>query len=160
MTNQQNAVTVRAVQAGDYPQWLDLWLAYQDFYQVSLGEAVSQATFKRFLDPDEPMVAAVAVHNGEVVGMVNAVLHRSTWSEADFCYLEDLYVAPSVRGAGAGKSLIEWVQAFARQHQCGRLYWHTHHSNKRAQKLYDWVAQNSGCIEYRMSVAPEQVKVD
>ena len=41
MTNQQNAVTVRAVQAGDYPQWLDLWLAYQDFYQVSLGEAVS-----------------------------------------------------------------------------------------------------------------------
>lgn len=152
MNHDHNAITIRAVQAGDFEQWLELWLAYQDFYEVALDDTVSQTAFDRFLDPGEPMVSAVAVQDGQVVGLVNAVLHRSTWSSADFCYLEDLYVLPSLRGAGAGKMLIEWVQSFARQQQCARLYWHTHQTNKRAQKLYDWVAQNAGSIEYRMAL--------
>ncbi|MEE1869137.1 MULTISPECIES: GNAT family N-acetyltransferase [Pseudomonas] len=152
MTSDHNTIIVRAVNPDDYEQWLGVWLAYQDFYEVAFEDAVTERTFNRFLDPDEPMVSAVAVRAGEVVGLVNAVLHRSTWSSADFCYLEDLYVLPSVRGGGVGKALIEWVQAFARQQQCGRLYWHTHHSNKQAQKLYDWVAQNAGSLEYRMTL--------
>lgn len=152
MSEVQNAVIVRAVQPGDYEQWLSLWLAYQDFYEVTLDDAVNPTTFRRFLDPDEPVFSAVAVQGGQVVGLVNSVLHRSTWAVGDFCYLEDLYVLPTLRGAGAGKALIEWVQAFARQHQCARLYWHTHETNKRAQKLYDWIATKSGCIEYRMAL--------
>lgn len=152
MNHDHNAITVRAVQPGDFEQWLGVWLAYQDFYEVAFDDAVSEVTFKRFLDPDEPMVSAVAVQGEQVIGLVNAVLHRSTWSSTDFCYLEDLYVLPSIRGAGVGKALIEWVQAFARQQQCGRLYWHTHQSNERAQKLYNWVAQNAGSIEYRMTL--------
>ncbi|WP_085596566.1 MULTISPECIES: GNAT family N-acetyltransferase [unclassified Pseudomonas] len=150
MGEQQQTVAVRAIQAEDREQWQQLWLAYQDFYQVSLSEQVSQRTFERFFDPREPVYSAVAVQGGELVGFVNSVLHRSTWATTDFCYLEDLYVAPQVRGGGTGKQLIEWVQAFARQHDCARLYWHTHATNKRAQKLYDWVADNSGFIEYRM----------
>ncbi|AAY91711.1 GNAT family N-acetyltransferase [Pseudomonas protegens] len=152
MSDQQPAVTVRAIQPGDYQQWLPLWLAYQDFYQVTLSEEVSRRTFERFLDSREPMYSAVAVQGDEVIGFVNLVLHRSTWAVGDFCYLEDLYVAPSIRGSGAGKLLIEWVQAFARQHQCARLYWHTQESNKRAQRLYDWVAHKPGVIEYRMEL--------
>lgn len=107
MSDQQPAVTVRAIQPGDYQQWLPLWLAYQDFYQVTLSEEVSRRTFERFLDSREPMYSAVAVQDDEVIGFVNLVLHRSTWAVGDFCYLEDLYVAPSIRGSGAGKLLIE-----------------------------------------------------
>ena len=36
MSNDPQAIVVRAVQPEDYEQWLQLWLAYQDFYQVSL----------------------------------------------------------------------------------------------------------------------------
>ncbi len=150
MSDQQQTVTVRAIRPEDHEQWQPLWLAYQDFYQVDLPEQVSQRTFERFLDGAEPVYSAVAVQGGELVGFVHSVLHRSTWATGDFCYLEDLYVAPQVRGGGTGKQLIEWVQAFARQHDCARLYWHTHSTNKQAQKLYDWVAANSGFIEYRM----------
>ncbi|MDY7530773.1 GNAT family N-acetyltransferase [Pseudomonas sp. Bout1] len=150
MSNEQQAVTVRAVQLEDYQQWLPLWLAYQDFYEVALEDATSRLTFKRFLDPNESMFGAVAVQNGELVGFVNAILHRSTWTATDYCYLEDLYVAPTVRGGGTGKALIEWVRHIAQQHDCSRLYWHTHQTNKRAQALYNRVAQDSGFIEYRM----------
>lgn len=152
MANEQTAVTVRAVQSSDYEQWLPLWLAYQDFYEVALSEETTRTAFQRMLDPNEPVYSAVAVKGDELVGFVNAVLHRSTWSVDNFCYLEDLYVAPTIRGGGTGKLLIEWVQRFARQQQCARLYWHTHNTNKRAQKLYNWVAENSGFIEYRMAL--------
>lgn len=152
MNDTPHPLTIRAIQPGDYQQWQPLWLAYQVFYEVSLGEEVASAAFNRFLDAREPMFAAVAVQSGQLVGFVHAVLHRSTWAIHDFCYLEDLYVAPGIRGAGTGKALIEWVRDLARQHRCARLYWHTHQSNERAQKLYNWVAENSGCIEYRMAL--------
>ncbi|MBP6562757.1 MAG: GNAT family N-acetyltransferase [Neisseriaceae bacterium] len=143
-------LTLRPIVATDFDQWLPLWQAYQDFYEVSLAAEVSTTLFQRCLNPNEPVYAAVAVIDEQLVGLVHYVVHRSTWAIDDFCYLEDLYVDANVRGTGAGKRLIEWVQAFAQQQSCARLYWHTHHSNARAQKLYDWVAQQSGCIEYRL----------
>ncbi|MGO4152033.1 GNAT family N-acetyltransferase [Cupriavidus sp. YAF13] len=152
MDNNQSSVIVREVQGSDYEQWQKLWLAYQNFYEVNLEEGTTRSTFNRCLDPDEPVFSSVAVKDKQIIGLVNLVLHRSTWSVADYCYLEDLYVAPTIRGAGTGKLLIEWVQNFAQQHQCARLYWHTHATNKRAQKLYNWVAQDSGFIEYRMTL--------
>lgn len=152
MSDDKVSVTVRAIQESDYENWLPLWLAYQDFYETELSEDTTRTTFKRFLDPSEPVFSAVAVQDNRLIGFVNAVTHRSTWSVANSCYLEDLYVDPTIRGNGAGKRLIEWVQKFAQQSQCARLYWHTHETNKRAQKLYNWVAQNSGFIEYRMTL--------
>lgn len=148
-SNQARALT-RSIEENDYEPWRQLWLDYQVFYEVSLPAQVASTTFQRFLDPDEPVFSYVATQDGQLIGFVNAVVHRSTWSTSDFCYLEDLYVSPAVRSAGAGKLLIESVQALARQRRCARLYWHTHETNKRAQKLYDWVAQRSGFIEYRM----------
>ncbi|MFX9004088.1 GNAT family N-acetyltransferase, partial [Acinetobacter baumannii] len=48
--------------------------------------------------------------------------------------------------------LIEYVQKQATEHSCERLYWHTQESNQTAQKLYDWIAQKPGVIQYRMSL--------
>ncbi len=80
------------------------------------------------------------------------MFHRSTWAENNYCYLEDLYVSPEVRGRHIGKQLIEYVQKQATKHSCERLYWHTQESNQTAQKLYDWIAQKPGVIQYRMSL--------
>ena len=45
MSNDPQAIVVRAVQPEDYEQWLQLWLAYQDFYQVSLDETTTRTAF-------------------------------------------------------------------------------------------------------------------
>ncbi|MBL8506380.1 MAG: GNAT family N-acetyltransferase, partial [Methylobacillus glycogenes] len=84
------------------------------------------------------------------LGFAHYIIHRSTWAVNNFCYLEDLFVAPEVRGKNIGKQLIEYVQQQAKDIQCARLYWHTQESNHVAQKLYDWVAEKPGIIEYRM----------
>ncbi|MTC61038.1 GNAT family N-acetyltransferase [Providencia rustigianii] len=143
-------VTVEFVSQEHYPQWLVYWLEYQKFYNVDLSEEITLKAWERFFNADEPMYCAVALEGDNVVGFVNYLYHRSTWAENNFCYLEDLYVTPEIRGKHVGKQLIEFVHNQAKKNQCGRLYWHTQETNLRGQKLYNWVAEKPGVIEYRM----------
>lgn len=150
MNNNVLPVTVQFVSSDHYAQWLVYWLQYQEFYQVDLKEDITLKTWERFFDKNEPMYCAVALEGDKVLGFVNYLYHRSTWSKNDFCYLEDLFVSPDVRGRQIGKHLIEFVQDQAQKQSCGRLYWHTQETNLRGQRLYDWVAEKPGVIEYRM----------
>lgn len=140
---------IRPLVAADRVQWAPLWAGYLAFYESDVDPAVTETTFARFLDPAEPMFALVAEGGGgALMGFVHCVLHRGTWAIEDFCYLEDLFVAPAARGAGVGRALIEAVYARADELGCSRVYWLTHESNP-ARKLYDQVAQNRGFIQYR-----------
>lgn len=149
---QHQDIQVLPVQQQDYQQWIPYWLAYQNFYKVALSSTITQTTWQRFFDETEPVYCAVAKRGDQLLGFVHYVIHRSTWAERNYCYLEDLFVSPAQRGQHIGKRLIEYVQQQAREHQCARLYWHTQQSNVTAQKLYDWVAEKPGIIEYRMAL--------
>lgn len=150
MQNQE--IQIVPIQQQDYNQWIKYWLAYQDFYKVVLSSTTTQMTWQRFFDADEPVYCAVAKQGEHVLGLVHYVIHRSTWAVQNFCYLEDLYVSPNVRGQHIGKRLIEYVQQQATTQHCARLYWHTQETNQTAQKLYNWIAEKPGIIEYRMAL--------
>lgn len=140
---------IRDLRETDRAQWEPLWAGYLAFYESTLDPSVTEATFARFLDPAEPMFALVAADEaGAPIGLVHCVLHRGTWAIEDFCYLEDLFVAPHARGSGVGRALIEAVYARADALNCSRVYWLTHETNP-ARKLYDQVARNLGFIHYR-----------
>lgn len=145
-----NAVTIESAEQKDYASWLPLWINYQTFYRTIISDEVTKLTWERFFTPSEPVYCAVAKYNGKIVGLVHYLFHRSTWAESNYCYLEDLFVSEDVRGQHIGKQLIEYVQQQAQKHHASRLYWHTHETNLRGQRLYDWVAKKSGMIEYRM----------
>lgn len=99
-----SSAEIRPVVAADFDVWLPLWKGYQDFYRVDIADAVTRNTWARFLDPAEPVHAALAYDSGKAVGMVHWIFHRSTWTAGDYCYLQDLYVEPDTRGTGAGRS--------------------------------------------------------
>lgn len=161
---------IRLVEQGDCEQWRRLWDGYVEFYQSTVTPAVTQSTWRRILDPREPIYSAVAepspdaftatYYDGttgpkpktKLIGLVTMVLHPSTWSERTYCYLEDLYVDPSFRGQGTGRALIEFVTSFARDRKCDRLHWLTHESNTQAQRLYDSLVPKSGFINYRIKL--------
>ncbi|EPQ6909181.1 N-acetyltransferase family protein [Citrobacter freundii] len=145
-----NAVTIESAEQKDYASWLPLWINYQTFYRTIISDEVTKLTWERFFTPSEPVYCAVAKYDGKIVGLVHYLFHRSTWAESNYCYLEDLFVSEDVRGQHIGKQLIEYVQQQAQKHHASRLYWHTHETNLRGQRLYDWVAKKSGMIEYRM----------
>lgn len=137
------------VQAEDYSAWLSYWLKYQQFYKVQLSEEITLETWKRFLDADKEVYCAVAKQGNVMLGFVHYLFHASTWATNDYCYLEDLFVDENSRGKNTGKHLIEYVADQARERQCARLYWHTQETNVTAQRLYNWIGEKPGFIEYR-----------
>lgn len=143
---------IRSVKAGDWDNWLPLWLGYQEFYRIQLTSEINRTTWARFFDPDEPMCALVAEREGELIGVVHYLFHRNTWMLNPVCYLQDLFTAPEARGGGVGRALIETVYARAREAGSPRVYWMTHESNSTGRALYDKVAERSGFIQYRKAL--------
>jgi GNAT superfamily N-acetyltransferase len=146
--------TLRPVRDADRDAWLPLWRGYQAFYRVDIPERVTEVTWRRFLDPSEPMHAVLAWQGERAVGLVHWIYHRSCWSDGDFCYLNDLFADRDVRGAGVGRALIEHVYREARAAGCSRVWWLTHESNDVAMRLYDRIAERSGFVQYRKTLPP------
>lgn len=144
----KQAVRIEAVQAHHRAAWAPLWRAYQAFYEITIPDDVSDVTWARLLDPAEAMFGALAWDGEVAVGFVHFLAHRSTWSAADVCYLQDLYVAPEGRGGGVGRTLIDHVYAAADAKGWGEVYWLTHETNTTARRLYDTLAERTGFLHY------------
>ena len=143
------SIEIRPVSTADHAAWLPLWQGYLHFYQAEIAAEVSAITWQRFLEPTEPMHAALAWQEGRAVGLVHFIYHRSCWTVGDYCYLQDLFVADGLRGDGIGRLLIEHVYAQARAAGASRVHWLTQESNSNARQLYDRIADRSGFIQYR-----------
>jgi GNAT superfamily N-acetyltransferase len=146
------SILVRPVSEADYVAWKPLWDGYNAFYgrkdETALPEEITQTTWKRFLDPEEPVFAVVAERQGHIIGLAHYLFHRSTTQVQRTCYLQDLFTLPSERGRGVGRSLIEAVCEQAKAAGSKRVYWQTHESNTAGRMLYDKLAQHLGFIVY------------
>lgn len=145
-------IDIRPVSAADHAAWLPLWQAYLRFYNTELADSVTQSTWQRFLEPSEPTHAALAWADGNAVGMVHYIYHRSNWSIENSCYLQDLLVVPETRGTGVGRLLIEHVYATAKADGCGKVHWLTHETNATAIQLYERIAERPGFIQFRKAL--------
>lgn len=143
-----NAVSTRPLVASDRRAWNPLWAGYLTFYETELDPAITELTWARLLDPSEPVGGLVACIDDGVVGICHHVLHRSTWSDGPYCYLEDLFTAPDARGHGVGTALIEATAAAANEAGATALYWQTHETNTTARRLYDRVGRHDGFVIY------------
>jgi GNAT superfamily N-acetyltransferase len=141
---------VRPLAASDRMDWEPLWQGYLRFYKISIPPQVSDLTFARLTGGRDPMGGFAALDDiGKLHGIVHWITHRSCWTAGDYCYLQDLFVAPDFRGAGVGRKLIEAVYAKAQALGCSRVHWLTHETNQDAMLLYDRIAERSGFVQYR-----------
>lgn len=146
-------IGVRALEERDHAAWLPLWRGYQAFYNVDIPPDVSDVTWARLCDPREPVTGALAWDGAAAVGLAHCVRHRSCWTVADYCYLQDLFVAPEARGRGIGRLLIEHVYETAAREGCVRVHWLTHCTNAVAMRLYDRLAERTPFVQYRRNLA-------
>jgi GNAT superfamily N-acetyltransferase len=149
-----HTMIIRPVRPEDFDAWKPLWDGYNAFYEragpTALPEHITRATWQRFFDAYEPVHAFVAqADDGQLLGLVHYLYHRSTIAIGPNCYLQDLFTAEAARGKGVGKALIEAVYDVARAAGCGRVYWHTRETNLTAQRLYNQVAEGGGVMVYR-----------
>lgn len=152
--NTPAAALVRPIEPGDRAAWTPLWDGYNAFYgrsgSTALAPEITETTWARFFDAEEPVHALVAdPGDGRLIGLVHYLFHRSTTMITPICYLQDLFINEAARGRGVGKALIEAVYARARAAGSSRVYWQTHQTNTTAMRLYDQVAEKSGFLVYR-----------
>ncbi|WP_137846115.1 GNAT family N-acetyltransferase [Microbacterium sp. 2FI] len=144
---------IRSLALSDHDDWLPLWLAYLEFYETVLSDDQTALTFGRLVDPAFPVHAALARDaEGRAIGFVHWLTHPSTSADGPYCYLEDLFVTPDVRGTGAGRALIATVADWARAHGCAQVYWLTQSHNATARVLYDRVADDTGFVHYAIEL--------
>jgi GNAT superfamily N-acetyltransferase len=128
---------VRPARPDDVPAVLSLIRELAD-YERSL-DAV-QATEAQLLDVlfgDAPAAYChVAESDGEVVGFALWFLNFSTWVGSHGIYLEDLYVRPSARGTGLGRTLLMRLVRIARERGYGRVEWSVLNWNVDAHGFY------------------------
>jgi len=141
------AMRIAALLASEHARWLELWLAYQDFYGIALDAAATAGTWKKI---QTGRIHGLAAHDAteRIVAIVHYLFHEDTWSVQPACYLQDLYVEPAARAAGCGRQLIESVGVAAKLAGASPPYWLTHESNLLARRLYDRVGKNNGFIQY------------
>jgi GNAT superfamily N-acetyltransferase len=147
-----DTIQILPLTAQHHAAWLPLWAGYQAFYKADLPSEVSEITWSRLLDAQEPMGGALAWKGADAVGLVHHIRHRSCWSVGDYMYLQDLFVSLTARRAGIGRKLIDYVYHLANDRGCSRVYWLTHETNTDAMFLYDQVAERSGFVQYRRTL--------
>ncbi|WP_296402541.1 GNAT family N-acetyltransferase [Psychrobacter sp.] len=148
-----STITIRPLTEADQKGWYNNWQAYLAFYNTTLNDEVTHATWTKILDPATAIYGFAAFEGDNLIGIMHVVLHPNTWNITDCCYLEDLYVDHVCRGMGVGRQLIEYVYQFAQEQKCNRVYWVTGEDNKVARQLYDKLAHLTDMVQYRKDLA-------
>ena len=116
-------LNIRSVVGTDFEQWLPLWHGYNVFYKRDhFPMEITQATWNRFLDVNEPVHALVAEKDGKLIGLAHYLFHRSTNQINHVCYLQDLFTSETARGHGVGRLLIATVYEKAKNVGAPRVY--------------------------------------
>jgi GNAT superfamily N-acetyltransferase len=143
-------LTIRAIEEKDKSQWLKLWAGYLEFYKSTISPEQTELTWKRLINNELKMFGFVAEEENGVIGFTHCLFRPSTWTETDYCYLEDLFVDPNIRGKGVGRALMEKVVDLAKEKKSKRVYWTTQEFNKTARILYDSITPVSEYVQYRL----------
>lgn len=86
--------------------------------------------------PDSATKAVICNLNNEPIGFAVYFFNYSTWLGKHGLYLEDLYVSPEYRSAGAGKALLKHLANIALSKNCGRFEWSVLDWNEPAIQFY------------------------
>lgn len=90
--------------------------------------------------------------DNEPAGFAVYFLNYSTWLGKHGLYLEDLYISPDNRGAGAGKALLKYLAKTAISMNCGRFEWSVLDWNEPAIRFYQSIGAKpqSEWVGYRL----------
>jgi len=132
---------IRPVQRADLAELVPLMEAYCDFYSTAPGAPALTALAEALLaEPDcEGMQLIARDPSDRAVGFATMYWSWDSTEALRTAIMHDLYVDPTLRGAGVGRALISACGVEAARRGKGRLDWQTAPGNARAQRLYDAV---------------------
>jgi ribosomal protein S18 acetylase RimI-like enzyme len=129
------ATTITRATPADVDALLPLFVGYLDFYRKPRDEAKARAFLDARLRNGESVVFLAHV-DGEAVGFVQLYpAFASTLQERSWI-LNDLFVAPSARGHGVAKALMQAARQLGIETGAREIFLQTARDNTVAQALY------------------------
>jgi len=145
-------IVIRPIAASERKQWEPLWLGYLAFYEKSVPAQVTDFTWERLIDPKDSIEGLMAWEGEKALGLVQYLLHASTWNMGGNVYLQDLFVVPDARGKRIGRRLIAAVTEASKAKGAAVLYWQTEEFNGTARRLYERVAKRAPFVRYNIEL--------
>jgi ribosomal protein S18 acetylase RimI-like enzyme len=130
-------VTTRRAEPRDLDAIAPLFDAYRQFYEKPPDLALARRYLDERFRRNESAIFVAENEEGGIIGFTQlypafcSVLADRTW------VLYDLFVAPSARGTGAGRALMEAAEAHGRKTGAARLELQTAKTNRIGQSLYE-----------------------
>jgi GNAT superfamily N-acetyltransferase len=139
----------------DVTALVPLMRGYCEFYEASPSDEGLVAMAEALIagPDDEGMLWIARDDGGNPIGFAAAGWKWSSLRGARIVVLEDLFVAPESRSAGAGSALIEACADRARELGAPVVTWLTAPDNHRAQAVYDRAgARADTFLEYELEL--------
>jgi len=140
---------VRRVEDNEFFTWLDLYAGYGEFYETPITDEKALLVWSWITDPASGVEAFFAVdEEGTPIGIAHVREFARPLDGSKGLYLDDLFVVPDARGAGAGTALLEELRTVAKDRGLSVVRWITAKDNQEARKLYDRVAEKTKWVTY------------
>ena len=119
------AVRIRPAVEADVPLVASLIRELAEYERLLHEVRLTEERLRAALFGERPYaeVAIAEDADGEPAGFALYFHNFSTFLAQPGIYLEDLFVRPAHRGAGAGRALLEHLARLAVERGCGRLEW-------------------------------------
>jgi len=137
------AITIRPATRADVAQILAFVHALAVYEREPDAVKATEADLLEHGFGENPYYSClIAELDGVPAGFALYFYDYSTWLGKPGLYLEDLFVLPEHRGAGAGKALLQRLAQIAVEKGCGRMKW----------EVLDW---NTPAIDFYRAMGAE-----
>jgi ribosomal protein S18 acetylase RimI-like enzyme len=130
-------VPIRQASVADVDLVAPLFDAYRQFYRQPADLPRARRFLAERLSQRQSTVLVAEAMDGVALGFVQLYQCFSSIRAAPVFILSDLFVAPSARGGGVGRLLMEAAARFARATGAVGLELATARTNAPAQRLYE-----------------------
>lgn len=130
-------IHIRPAQASDAALILHFIRELAVYEKAEHEVVATEADIRASLLAGGPARALICSVGGAEAGFAVYFFNYSTWQGRKGLYLEDLYLTPAHRGAGAGKALLRHLARIAVAEGCGRFEWSVLDWNEPALRFYE-----------------------
>lgn len=129
--------TIRTCEIVDVPKLVVLCQKHAEFERADYSPEGKEEGLRKALFGEQPKLYCLVVATKEtIVGYVSYNFTYSTWSAADFLYMDCLFLEESARNFGIGEVLINKLKEIGKNNNCVNMQWRTPQFNERAIKFY------------------------
>jgi ribosomal protein S18 acetylase RimI-like enzyme len=137
LTSADRRLHIRPATPDDVPLILRFVRELAAYEKAEHEVVATEAHIRRSLFGEGAVARALVCRVGEVdAGFAVYFFNYSTWQGRQGLYLEDLYVSPAYRHAGAGKAMLRHLARIAVANDCGRFEWSVLDWNEPAIRFY------------------------